>query len=93
MFGAITEKVLYDADGKTIRIIKTQDTEPLLNAIKERPDVYGVNVPLGKWLGTIPPLIAANWMKECGAAIGTREWNVYARKKLKSEEWRRLRAG
>lgn len=88
----VREKFLFDADGNTVRVIRTQDTEPILDALKERSTHYTTNLGgSGKYLGTIPPIVAVEWAKECGAAIGTKEWLVYAKKKLKSNEWLRLK--
>lgn len=88
----VQEKILFDSDGRTMRIVKTQDVEPLLDALKERSAHYTTNLGgAGKYLGSVPPIIAVEWSRQCGAAIGTREWTEYARKMLKSGNFDRLR--
>lgn len=85
------QQVLFDADGRTIRVVNTVDVEPVLAAIKERSAHYTENFGgAGKYLGTVPNIIAQQWANECGAAIGTREWAQYARGKLKDGTWKRL---
>lgn len=34
------------------------------------------------YLGSVDEITAGNWATECGAAIGTKEWNQYAKKQL-----------
>ncbi len=44
------------------------------------------------YLGSIDPITAANWAKECGHAIGTRGFADFAKKKLMSGEFSKFRA-
>lgn len=44
------------------------------------------------YLGSIDPITAANWARECGAAIGTKEFAQFAKKKLMSNEFSKFRA-
>ena len=73
-----------------VRFVKKQDVEPMFSAIravKEAP-----NADKGRrYVGSVPMLVAQQWAKECGAAIGTKEWGAYARKKLKDGEFAKLR--
>ena len=86
------EKYLYDAHDNVIRVVRTADVEPQLDAIAAIRDHIRPNTGPGegKYLGTIPNIIAAQWAKECGAAIGTKEWGKYAKRKLADGSWKRL---
>jgi hypothetical protein len=44
-------------------------------------------------IGSIDPITAAIWRKECGAGIGTKEFAKYAKKKLADPDYRRFRFG
>ncbi len=88
-----TEKLYLDPDGKSFHIVKRQNVQAVLDAAKDAAETLRPNTgPVGsKYLGTVPVLIAQQWAKECGAAIGSREWAQYAKTKLKDGTWARLR--
>jgi hypothetical protein len=87
-----TERVKWE-DGK-VHFKKTFDAEPLFPAIKAQGEL--VNPRRGKngalYLGSVDPITAANWSRECGAGIGTREFAAYAKKKLMNGEFSRFKA-
>lgn len=68
---------------------KTMDVEPIIQAVAgmselERP----VRSDTGAlYLGSIDLFTARNWSKECGHAVGTKEWTAYAKIKLLSGEY------
>lgn len=72
-----------------VRFVKTQNVEPIFSAIRavqEQP-----NVDKGRrYVGSVPILVAQRWARECGAAIGTKEWRAYANRKLKDGEFAKL---
>ena len=80
-------------DGKTHEI-STHDIEPLLNAIKDRREAFDASPKRAKnganYLGSIDVHTAANWAKECGAAVGTKEFTAYAKAKFASNEFARF---
>jgi hypothetical protein len=89
------EKTYFDADG-TIRIERTVDAEPIMQAMKDYGDVIDRSksrVAGARMIGSIDPITAAIWRKECGAGIGTREFAKYAKKKLADPDFRRFRFG
>lgn len=90
------EKVSVDTDG-TIRISKSVDAEPIMQAMKDYGDVIGMQhrgrVAGARMIGSIDPITAAIWRKECGAGIGTKEFAAYAKKKLADSDFRRFRFG
>ena len=45
-----------------------------------------------RYLGSVDILTAEVWAKECGAAVGTKEWAAYAKKKLKSGDYGKFAA-
>lgn len=89
----ITEKLYLDSNGTNFHIVKRQNVQQILEAAKDAAEILRPNTgPAGgKYLGTVPVLVAQQWAKECGAAIGSREWAHYAKTKLKDGTWARLR--
>jgi hypothetical protein len=89
----IVEKLFLDSDGKSVHFVKRQDVQAVIDAAKDARETLRPNTgPVGgKYLGTVPVLIAQQWAKECGAAVGSREWATYAKGKLKDGTWARLR--
>lgn len=89
------ERVLIDpssAKGE-FAIVKTQNVKEVLRAAEMARDVLKKDTgPVqGRYLGTVPVLVAQQWAKACGAAIGTKEWAAYAKKQLKDGTWAKLR--
>lgn len=73
---------------------KSFDAEPIISAVK---DMAAVARPVRNdkgnlYLGSIDPITAVNWSRECGAAVGTKEFAKYAKKKLMSGEFSRFKA-
>ena len=89
-FGAVKSYISHE--GGVTRITNVQELDDILDAIKCVPDVNKVKGKNRHWLGTVPLIVAQQWATECGAAIGTREWGIYARRKLKDGTWRKLTA-
>lgn len=87
----IQERLVFEQD--KFHFVKTQQVEHILDAAKDASEAYRPNSgPAGgKFLGTVPILIAQQWATECGAAIGTKEWAKFAKQKLKDGTWARLR--
>lgn len=88
-----TERLITSASDGTFSFLKTQDVTPVLDAAKDaREHLRRDTGPIqGRYLGTVPVLVAQQWAKECGAAIGTKEWAAYAKKKLADGTWAKLR--
>ena len=89
----ITERLFLDSDGKSFHFVKRQNVQTIIEAAKDAAETLRPNTgPVGsKYLGTVPVLIAQQWAKECGAAVGSREWAKYAKTKLQDGTWARLR--
>ena len=88
-------KELVVAEGESIVNYREHDIEPLLNGIKERGQTISKhhNGPVGsKWIGSVDTITGAVWAKECGAAIGTKEFAAYAKKKLMDPDYNKFRA-
>jgi hypothetical protein len=83
----VQEKVVTQ-DG-LVRIVKTQNAEPMFDAIKAAKDLP--KNPTMRYVGSIPMILGQKWARECGFAIGTKGWREYAHKKLKSGEFSKLR--
>jgi hypothetical protein len=70
------------------------DVEPIVEGVKHLNNL--VNPERDKtgrlYLGSIDPLTAANWSRECGHSIGTKDWAEYAKKKLMSSDYAKFQA-
>lgn len=72
------------------------NAEPVMEAMKDYGDVLDKHVSGvagAKMIGSVDTVTASIWSKECGAAIGTREFAIYAKKKIASPEFKRFRVG
>lgn len=90
------EKMTVDADG-TVRIQKTIDIEPVLEAIKAYGDFIDRHTQrkqVQRMVGSLDPITAYNWMQETGLKIGTREFAKFAMNRIKNDiDYRRFRVG
>lgn len=75
-------------DGRLV-IKRSQDVQALIDQnrheAQEAPSMFG-QARVRK-LGSIPFVVADQWSRECGAAIGSQEFAEYAKKKLMSGEF------
>lgn len=83
----------YDfVDGKLV-IRKSQDIQSLIdqNAYERdnAPSMFG-EMAVRK-VGSIPMIVAEQWAKECGEAIGTKAFAEYAKKKLMDGDFAKFR--
>ena len=85
------EKIEFTPDGQMI-IKKTLNAEPIIEAVKMSSEIEtpSRNNKGMLHLGSIDVLTARNWSKECGAAVGTKEFAAYAKKKLQQGEFSRF---
>jgi hypothetical protein len=78
-----------DEDGKLI-IQRQQDVQRILDWNKER-NIEGHNRKSDmRHVGSVPFVVIEMWMKECGAKLGSQEFNEYVKKKLTSGEFSKL---
>jgi hypothetical protein len=86
----IKEKMIVE-DGK-LHITKEQNVSPMLDAIhnirEHLPDAHGD--AKGRWVGSIPLVLAEQWCMESGAQIGTQEYAAYVKRKLMDPDYKRL---
>jgi len=87
------EQLLLDRSSTAFAFKKTQDVTAILQAAKDARETLKKDTgPVGgRFLGTVPVLIAQQWAKECGFPIGTKGWSNYAKTKLADGEWAKLR--
>lgn len=88
-----SERLLFDKSGGQFAFKKTQDVTAILDAAKDARSEFKKDTgPAGgRYLGTVPVLIAQQWAKECGHPVGTKGWANYAKTKLADGEWSKLR--
>jgi len=89
----LTANETYDfVDGKLV-IRKSQDVQSLIdqNAYEREnaPSMFG-EMAVRK-IGSIPLIVAETWAKECGAAVGTKEFAEYAKRKLMDGDFAKFR--
>lgn len=86
------KETMIEQDDK-LHIVREQDvTDILKNNIRQQddlPSMYG-DAKFRK-VGSIPFVVAEQWMKECGAPIASKEFNEYAKKKLRDSNYAYLR--
>jgi len=79
-------------DGK-IHIGRTQDVTSLIELNKHEaeaaPSMFG-QARVRK-IGSIPFVVAETWSRECGAAIGTKEFALYCKRKLMDGDFAKFR--
>ena len=82
------EEIEFTPDGMMV-IKRSVNVEPVLEAVKMSSDIEApVRNDRGMLhLGSIDHVTARMWSLECGAAVGTREFAKFAKKKLQSGEF------
>lgn len=87
----VTERMVEE-DGQLI-VSRHQDVQSLLDDNQRlasiAPSMHGD--AKFRLVGRIPLVVAEQWSKECGEAIGTQGFAVYIRKKLADGDFARLR--
>jgi len=90
------ERVYVDSEG-VVHVNKAVDAEPIMDAMKaygDFVDCYTSRKHAQKAIGSIDPVTAVNWMKECGHKIGTKEFAKFAMSRIKNDiDYRRFRVG
>lgn len=76
------------------RIHTEQNCDDTIRAVHDASDLLPRRTAGdgARYMGSVPVVQAYIWAKECGAAVGTREWTEYAAKKLDNGTFSRLRA-
>lgn len=67
-----------------------------MQAMKDYHDVIGAKhqgAVGARLFGSLDPITASIFSKECGAGIGTKEFAVYVKKKLNDNEYKRFKFG
>ena len=87
---SISEKIT--AEDNKIQVARSHDVSGILKEIHDLkdhiPSMHGD--AKARWVGSIPLVIAEQWSRECGAAIGTHEYAGYIRKKLSDPDYKKL---
>lgn len=89
-----TEKTHLHGDGR-VSYEKTLDAQPIIDGVREQSELITRthrNASGALYLGSIDPYTAQNWAKECGRAVGTKEFAKYAKKKLMDPDFKHFRA-
>ena len=76
-----------------VHVQRTNSADPIIEAMKGYGDLV-MKHNSHKLVGSIDPITAHNWSKEWGCAIGTKEFNQNAIKRLKNDiDYRHFRLG
>jgi len=83
---------MYEQDGNLI-VDRSQDIKSLLDANHElsltAPSMHGDAA--FRLAGRIPLVVAEQWSKECGEAVGTKAFGEYVKGKLMDGDFAKLR--
>lgn len=90
-------KEYHRETSEAFQIVRVQDCEAMLTAIRETSDhmVKAVNTQNShNYIGSVPNIVALNWAQEWGVKLYSREWLAKTRHRLKHDpDWRSLRVG
>lgn len=95
--GHVRELIVDKTDKSGFHIVKQQDCEQIIKAIKAAPE-HMVRARLNtqnsqKYLGSVPSVLAVAWAKEWGVKLFSKEWSKLSADRLKNDpNWRQLRA-
>ena len=85
-----------DKSKAEFHLVKTQDCQKILDAMKELPDhmrYTGHTQHSQRMVGTVPNILAVSWAKEWGVRLYSKEWLEKTAKRLKTDpNWKALRA-
>lgn len=87
----VTETRHLDRGDQLLRFVKKQTISDLFFAAVRARKESVHPTSLMKYRGSVPMLVAQQWAKECGAAIGTRVWRQYAGNQLDKRDYAKLR--
>lgn len=86
----IKEKMI-EQDGK-LHIVKEQRVKEMLDSIQKIrdyvPNSHGDH--RGRWVGSVPLVLAEEWARESGTQIGTQEFAAYLKRKLSDPDYKNL---
>lgn len=87
----VMERMIED-EGKLI-IDRRQDIQALIDQNKAEADVVPsmFGQAAVRKIGSIPFVIAEQWSRECGAAIGSKEFALYCKRKLMDGDFAKFR--
>lgn len=91
--GDILYDYITDRNGG-LKIVKTQDVEPILKTVHFLPDAMSKRKYLksnNRYMGSIPSVIGLQWAEEAGVRYLSREWKEVAVRKLKTPEFSKLK--
>jgi hypothetical protein len=85
------KETAVEEDGK-LTIHKSQDVQSLLDRNKAEADVASKSFGDAGFrkVGSIPMVLAENWAKECGCAVGTAGFAAHVKKKLMDGDYAKL---
>lgn len=87
----VMERMVED-EGKLI-VDRRQDIDALIDQNKAEADVapsmFGQAAV--RKIGSIPFVVAEQWSRECGAAIGSKEFALYCKRKLMDGDFAKFR--
>jgi hypothetical protein len=87
----VMERMIED-EGKLI-VDRRQDIDALIDQNKAEADVapsmFGQAAV--RKIGSIPFVVAEEWSRECGAAIGSKEFALYCKRKLMDGDFAKFR--
>jgi hypothetical protein len=82
------EQTRYVEGSDATHVVTSINADPFIEGVKALSEKHSktAKTPIGsRYVGSIDPVTAEVFARECGAAIGTREFAIYAKKRLNSD--------
>jgi len=76
-------------------IVTEQNCDDTISAVQDAGSLIPRKTKAdgARYAGSVPVVQALVWSKECGAAVGTREWSEYAATKMKDGDFKKFKVG
>lgn len=76
-------------------IVTEQNCDDTIEAVHDAHSLIPkkTKVDGARYAGSVPAVQALIWAKECGSAVGTREWADYAAAKMKDGDFKKFKVG
>jgi hypothetical protein len=77
----------YLFDGDKMHVVETNEVDGVFDYVKTMRDIHadGGTSSSGRYFGSLDPITAANFMKDSGLRIGTKEFAAYAKQRMKRD--------
>lgn len=85
-------KETYHEEDDRLIINRVQDVSGILDFVKEAGEQMQHDRGDFRYAGAVPDVVMEQWMRECGAKLGSQELMAYIKTKMMDGEFAKLRA-